>query len=185
MGRVLPQTFTGEEVELLRAAPNLDCASGLRDRCVIDLMLRGGLRVSEVCQLDLRDVDWDAAEIKLRPEITKNGRGGKVYLDAATLALLRRWKAARLPYGAGRPHLFVYVRTAQRGQPLNRRAVYSMIRRRAQKVGIEGRASPTCSGTRTRANCLTKGSRSTPSRNRCATATSGPRRSTSSSRMPT
>lgn len=143
MPRTLPKTFTGEEVELLRGAPNLDCATGLRDRCVIELMLRCGLRVSEVCGLRLDDVDWRAGKIRLRKEITKGGRDGRpAVLDAKTLALLERWKYARRPYGARRPHLFVYVRQAQRGQPLTRRAVYVMIRRRAAKVGIERRVGP-------------------------------------------
>ncbi len=135
--RRLPKTLTAAEASALMAMPNLACPTGLRDRCVLELMHRAGLRVTETCELHLRDVDWTAGEIRLRPEITKGAREAVVYLDDGTLALLERWKIARRPYGAGRPHLFVCVRGAQRGHPLTRRAVYRMVRRRALKAGID------------------------------------------------
>jgi integrase/recombinase XerD len=135
--RRLPKTLTAEEAHALLAVPNLAVPTGLRDRCVLELMHRCGLRVTETCELHLRDVDWRAGEVRLRPEITKGQREAVVYLDPATLALLERWKVTRRPFGAGKPHLFVCVRGAQRGEPLNRRAVYKMVRRRAAKAGID------------------------------------------------
>ncbi len=135
--RELPKTLSAPEAAALMAMPNLDCATGLRDRCMLELMHRCGLRVTETCELHLRDVDWSAGEIRLRAEITKGHREAVVYLDSPTLALLGRWKAARRSYGAGKPWLFVCVRTGERGEPLSRRAVYKMVRRRAEKAGID------------------------------------------------
>lgn len=136
-GRKLPKALTTEEKQLLRSAPNLSVPTGLRDRCIIELMLTCGLRVTETCLLNLRDVDWREGEIRLRPEITKGGVEAVAYLDAPTLALLERWKDVRRHYGAGKPHLFVAVRSAVRGQPLNRRIVHGMVARRSAKAGIE------------------------------------------------
>ncbi|MHB1950189.1 MAG: tyrosine-type recombinase/integrase [Acidiferrobacteraceae bacterium] len=136
-GRTLPKTLTGDELERLLAAPNLDAPTGLRDRCVLELMCRCGLRVSEVCGLHLRDVDWREGEIRLRAEITKGGKEATAYLDDGTLALLERWKSVRRAYGAGRPHLFVCVRSDHRGEPLDRRRVWEMVRRRAERAGID------------------------------------------------
>jgi integrase/recombinase XerD len=135
--RKLPKTLSCDEAQRLMAMPNLATPTGLRDRCVLELMHRCGLRVSEACGLALRDVDWSAGEIRIRPEVAKGGREAVVYLDAPALALLERWKIARRPYGAGHPHLFVCVRGDQRGDPLTRRGVYKMMRRRALKAGIE------------------------------------------------
>ena len=135
--RNLPKTFTDDELTALLAQANLNVPTGLRDRCMLELMCRCGLRVSECCGLHLRDVDWREGEIRLRAEITKGGKEAVVYLDAPTLALLERWKQARRPFGAGRPHLFVCVRSGQRGEPLDRRRVYEMVRRRAEKAGID------------------------------------------------
>lgn len=137
MPRHLPQTLNADELDRLLAMPNLDVPTGLRDRCMMELMVRCGLRVSEVCGLHLRDIDWKEAEIRLRPEITKGAKEAVVYLDPATLALLERWKPVRRRYAAGKPHLFVCIRQAQRGEPLDRRRVWEMMQRRAEKAGIE------------------------------------------------
>lgn len=135
-GRQLPKTLTAEEQQQLRDAPNLSVPTGLRDRCVIELMLRCGLRVSEVCGLHLRDVDWRAGEVRIRQEVAKGGREAVVYLDGPTQQLLERWKDARRSFGAGRPHLFVAIRSNAKGEPLTRRAVHKMVSRRAEKAGI-------------------------------------------------
>lgn len=134
MPRILPKTVTRDELEQLLDAPNLDCPTGLRDRCVLELMGCCGLRVSEVCGLHLRDVDWREGEIRLRPEVAKGGREAVVYLPPSSQALLERWKSVRRPFGANRPHLFVCVRTSERGEPLKRRRVYEMVRRRSRKT---------------------------------------------------
>jgi integrase/recombinase XerD len=140
--RALPKTLTGEEVERLMAAPNVTCPTGLRDLAMMQLMYRSGLRVSETCGLHLRDIDWRAGEIRLRAEITKGNREAVVYPDDATLDLLDRWKAMRRPYAAGKPHLFVVVKRPTCGEPLDRRKVYEMVRRRGEKAGIEQRVTP-------------------------------------------
>lgn len=125
------------ELEQLLAMPNLDTPTGLRDRCMMELMVRAGLRVSEVCGLHLRDIDWREGEIRLRAEITKGSKEAVVYIDESTLELLGRWKAVRRAYAAGKPHLFVCVRAAQRGEPLDRRRVWAMVDRRSRKAAIE------------------------------------------------
>lgn len=117
--------------------PNLAVPTGLRDRCILELMARCGLRVSECCGVYLRDVDWREGKIRLRAEVAKGGREAVVYLDEPTQALLARWKDARRPFGAGHPHLFVAIRSATRGAALTRRALHKMVARRAEKAGIE------------------------------------------------
>lgn len=137
MGRGLPKIILSDELEQLLAMPNLDAPTGLRDRCVLELMVRCGLRVSEVCGLHLRDVDWREGEIRLRPEVTKGSKEAVAYLDGPTLALLERWKPIRRHYAAGKPHLFVCIRQAQRGEQLDRRRVWEMVTRRSAKAAIE------------------------------------------------
>jgi len=136
--RKLPKTLTADESAALLAAPNLDAPTGLRDRVMMELMLRCGLRVSEACGLHLRDVDWSEGTIRLRPDVAKGGREAVVYLDRETRAWLERWKAERRRHAAGKPHLFVRVRSGpDQGGPLNRRGVYRMMLRRARKAGIK------------------------------------------------
>lgn len=136
MGRSLPKTLPSAELEQLLAMPNLDVPTGLRDRCIMELMVRCGLRVDEVCQLHVRDVDWREGEIRLRAETTKGSKEAVVYMDGPTLALLERWKSVRRPFAAGKPHLFVCIRQGERGRPVDRRRVWEMVSRRARKAGI-------------------------------------------------
>jgi integrase/recombinase XerD len=125
------------DLEQLLAMPNLDTPTGLRDRCMMELMVRAGLRVSEICGLYVRDVDWREGEIRLRSEITKGSKEAVVYVDGQTLGLLERWKEVRRHYALRKPHLFVCVRRAQRGEPLDRRRVWAMIDRRSCRAAIE------------------------------------------------
>lgn len=134
-GRRLAKTITKDEAQRLLARPNLDAPTGLRDRCMMELMYRAGLRVGEVCGLQLRDVDWDEGIIRF------SGKGDKertAYLDAPTLEILKRWKGVRRKYAARQPHLF----TTLRGGPVNRKDVWEMVVRRAERAGIERHVTP-------------------------------------------
>src|SRR5689334_19336695 len=109
-GRQLPKTLTADEIQALMARPNVNAPTGLRNRAILALLHRCGLRASEACGLHLRDVDWREASIRIRPEVAKGGREAVVYLEPATLALLERWKTVRRQYAAGRPHLFTTLK---------------------------------------------------------------------------
>jgi integrase/recombinase XerD len=130
--RELPKTLRREEVDALMAMPNLDAPTGLRDRCMLTLMHRAGLRVSEVCKLHLRDIHWRDHELHIRTDVGKGGKEAMLPLDDDTLAWLERWKSVRRRYAAGSPWLFVTLR----GGPVDRRCVWEMLDRRARKAGI-------------------------------------------------
>src|SRR4051794_7612871 len=98
----LPKVLNADEVDRLMAVPNLDAPTGLRNRCLLGVWHRAGLRVSESCGLYLRDVDWREGEIHIRPEIAKGEKEALLYLDEPTLQLLERWKAVRRKYAAGK-----------------------------------------------------------------------------------
>lgn len=131
--KTLPKTLTGDEISLLMARPNLDCPTGLRNRCMLELMHRSGLRVSECCGVHLRDVDWRAGELRIRPEVAKGGREAVLPLEASTVELLERWKAVRRSHAHGAPFLFVTLR----GGRLNRHYVWEMTARYARRGGID------------------------------------------------
>lgn len=132
-GRKLPKTLTEEQLDALLARPNLGCPTGLRNRVILQVLWRCGLRASEACGLHLRDVDWKAGEIRIRPEVAKGGREAIVYLDPPTQEWLERWKLERRKYAAGQPWLFCTLK----GGPLDRRYIWEMVSRYARKGGIE------------------------------------------------
>lgn len=137
-GRTLPKTLSAEEVAALMARPNLNAPTGLRNRCILALMHRAGLRVSETCGLHLRDVRWAEGRIVLRAEVAKGGREATVYLDESTQSLLEAWKNVRRQYAAGKPHLF----TTLKGGPVSRHYVWEMTARYGRRAGIERPVHP-------------------------------------------
>ena len=53
----LPKTLTKEEILKFLSQPNKKAPTGLRNRCIMQLMYRAGLRESEVINLGPRDIE--------------------------------------------------------------------------------------------------------------------------------
>lgn len=68
----LPETLTIEEVNALLKQPNRKCPTGLRNYAIMLVMYRAGLRVSEVVDLQVRDIDWQQGDLKV-----VDGKGGE------------------------------------------------------------------------------------------------------------
>lgn len=136
--RTLPKTMTREDAQALLRIPNMSAPTGLRNRCVLELMYRCGLRVSEVCGLHLRDWRPNDGQVHVREEVAKGGREAVVYLDPPTEQLLERWKVVRRQHASGKPHLF----TTLSGGPISRHYVWQMMQRYARRAGIEQHVHP-------------------------------------------
>lgn len=78
----LPTVFTREEV---RSA--ISAAAGARDAAIVSVAYGSGLRVSEVCELRIRDIDSDS--MRLRVEDGKGMKERLTLLSESTLGLLR------------------------------------------------------------------------------------------------
>jgi integrase/recombinase XerD len=68
----LPRAVDGDVVARLLASCDVGTAVGCRDRAIIVLLARLGLRVHEVAGLGLDDLDWRAGEL------TIHGKGGRL-----------------------------------------------------------------------------------------------------------
>jgi integrase/recombinase XerD len=73
-GRSLPPTMRPDEVDTLIAVCDRATMRGLRDRAVLVLMARLGLRAGEVAALELDDIDWRAGEIVVRGKARRRDR---------------------------------------------------------------------------------------------------------------
>ena len=60
----LPQILTGREIELLLSQPVCVDAKGFRDKAMLEVMYATGIRVSELIDLDVDDVNLDLGIIK-------------------------------------------------------------------------------------------------------------------------
>lgn len=129
----LPRFLTQEEVERLIESPEADSAEGVRDRAMIELLYATGLRVSELVTLEMANVEIDAGILSCSGKGSKQRR---VPLGRSAISCLQRYAAARrlLLGGAESKRLFV----GAGGRALTRQFVWSMLKRYAEKAGLQG-----------------------------------------------
>ncbi|MYZ36005.1 tyrosine-type recombinase/integrase [Streptomyces sp. SID4917] len=68
----LPRGLELQQVSALLSAPDTETSAGRRDRAVLTVLARLGLRGAEAAALQLSDIDWHAGEIAVR------GKGSRV-----------------------------------------------------------------------------------------------------------
>ncbi len=133
-----PEVLTSEEVRRLLEQCSRRAPTGIRNRALITLLYRSGLRISEVLALRPADVDIAAHSVRLLD--TKSGdtqtRGFHPSADDA----LMRWLDARkaLEIGNHGRKLFCTLD----GGPLDDDYVRVVMKRLAAKAGIEKRVHP-------------------------------------------
>ena len=133
--RSLPKTLSRDEARRLLMAPNVRAPTGLRNRCILELMYRAGLRVGEVCALRPRDVD--VAGGVARVWAGKSGDRTAYFDPEPVRPFLEDWKRVRrrLPKSE---HLFCTLD----GGPVSVRYVEQMFQRMRRRAGIEARCTP-------------------------------------------
>ena len=131
-----PEVLSTAEVEALIAGCSHTAPTGIRNRALIWLLYRSGLRVSEA--LDLRPADADLARHALR---VLHGKGDKAttrgFHPAATDALAR-WLDTRKSLGIRGAPLFCTLK----GGPVSDRYVRNLLHRLATQAGIDKRVHP-------------------------------------------
>jgi integrase/recombinase XerD len=73
-GTRLPQTMNAADVDAVLGSCDRSTVSGRRDRAILVLLARLGLRSGEVAALRLGDVDWRAGEITVRGKARRTDR---------------------------------------------------------------------------------------------------------------
>ena len=142
LSSTLPKVLTEAEMESLLQAPNTATPLGKRDRAMLELLYGSGLRVSELCRLDVGDIDYSLGFVQVL------GKGGKqrlvpvgsvclealgTYLESARPVLERATSLSM------RRPLFL----SRAGKRYGVRSVHRMLLAYLLAVGIDpSRASP-------------------------------------------
>jgi len=129
-----PEVLTEPEAIALIKACSTRAPTGVRNRALIAVLWRSGLRISEALQLELRDVDLQAGSLRVR-----HGKGDKsrtVGVDEQTAALLARWidRRRKLSPGARAP---VFCTLA--GGRIDPSYVRHLLPRLAARAGLDRR----------------------------------------------
>ncbi|MDW7729652.1 MAG: site-specific integrase [Bacillota bacterium] len=123
----IPEPLNNYEQLALLKQPNPRAPTGLRNLCIISLMLKTGMRVSEIINLQVNDIDWDKCKIHIRESGAARKR--TLWLDRAEIMLLKSWQSINPAKG---PIFF----TTLDGSMLKDRYIREMVKRLARKAGI-------------------------------------------------
>lgn len=125
------------EARALIRASSGRAATGVRNRALVAVMYRSGLRPGEVLALRVDQVDTAGGTISVPPR--KGGRGRVTGIDGPTRELVDAWLRRRAERGIGddRP-LFCTLA----GEPLKAAYVRELLPRLARKAGINKRVHP-------------------------------------------
>jgi site-specific recombinase XerD len=137
------EVLTPAEIHRLIAACPRRGPSGLRNRALIVVLWRAGLRITEALELQPKDVDLDALTITIL-----HGKGDKrrvVGIDPQAGAVITVWLQERAKLGVGpRAPLFCTIARSYngRGNPIRSAYVRECLKNLARRAGIEKRVHP-------------------------------------------
>ena len=130
--RRLPRTLSPAEAQrLIEAAPGTTPRS-LRDRALVELLYGAGLRVSEAVGLGKTDIDLEQRLVRC---VGKGNKERVVPVGRHATDALRRYLAHGRPF-LDRRHRAELFLNAQ-GGPLTRAGAFLILRRLAERAGLE------------------------------------------------
>jgi integrase/recombinase XerD len=138
----LPTYLRKEDIERLLSAPNAATPVGLRDRAMLEVLYSTGLRVSELLNLRLSDIDIRMGCVRC---IGKGDKERLVPIGRKAIAAVEAYLAGARPKflrsGAPPPHHQVLFLT-RAGRRLSRITVWKTLHDYGVKLGLRGRLTP-------------------------------------------
>jgi integrase/recombinase XerD len=136
--RQLPKFLSLQQVDALLSSPDESKAAGLRDRAMLEFLYATGVRVTELCMLELAGLNLDLGIVRV------TGKGRKERLipigKSAVAALSRYLTSGRPVILKGRSSPFVFV--TARGTCMTRQAFWKILKTYGRQQGIWQRLTP-------------------------------------------
>ena len=132
----LPKTMDVDEVSQLLEFKRNDWL-GLRDRAMLELLYSSGLRISELCSMDIYDLDMGDASLRV------TGKGGKTRelpVGKQALNAIRHWLKVRAEHSSLESGQAMFI--TKRGTRISPRSVQQQLRRYGIDQGINKPLSP-------------------------------------------
>lgn len=101
-----------------------------RDKALITLLAKTGIRRGELLSIEVDDIDWVENSITLKPKAKRSNR--IVFFDDETARILKRWIRLRELREPESKALFI----GETGTRLNRNGAYNIVTKHAQRVGL-------------------------------------------------
>ena len=138
--RKLPVVLDPGEIKAIKEAPNARYKSGIRDKAIINLVLNTGLRVDEVINLKLENIDLKN-KVVILDHAKKDSFGNVVFNSDEVVKLIRNWLSVR----PKSEWLFCTITKKKEiagkgitrpGSKLSRHNLTNMVKKRAKRAGI-------------------------------------------------
>lgn len=134
--RPLPIVMSREDVERLLSLPKMDNKTGVRNRCMLELLYASGIRVSELCSLKLADLDMQRGVVNV---FGKRSRERLAPMHAMAIKLLADYIESWRP--EFKPHcLNLFINPS--GKPLSRQYVWKMVKKYCLEANLSAAISP-------------------------------------------
>lgn len=134
-GRTLPDLLTTEEIDRIINIIDNSTPKGLRDQAILEMLYSCGLRVSEVCDLQIGDLFFGEGYIRV------TGKGDKqrmVPVNSIARDRVQLYLETRNQHKGSKDTLFLN----NRGTKLTRVMIFTIIRQAAARAGINKKISP-------------------------------------------
>ena len=129
----IPKAISSEHAQCAIDSCDLSTGVGLRDRAVLLLLARLGLRAHEIIALQLEDCDWDSGHLRVR---SKGGRGQVLPMPADVGAAIAAYLKDGRPTSKDR-HLFLRSTAPIRGLMHGSDAVGTIVRYALQRAQVD------------------------------------------------
>jgi integrase/recombinase XerD len=140
LGRYIPEVLTYEEIQALLATIDLSTDHGLRNRAMLEILYASGLRVSELIQLPLSNIQWQMGFLRI---IGKGNKERLVPIGEEALKHLRFYlEGVRRHASNIKPDARHLVFLNRRGGGLSRVMVFNIVKACAKAAGITKKVSP-------------------------------------------
>jgi integrase/recombinase XerC len=130
-GRTLPAVLRQDEasalLDLAAVAADDESPTGVRDVAVLEVLYASGIRVSELCGLDIDDVDWSRRVLRV---LGKGDKERMVPIGGPAVQALERWLGAAraaLASPTSGPALFLGARGRRIDPRTVRRLVHELL----------------------------------------------------------
>lgn len=133
----LPQILTGAEVERLLDQPDCKDSKGYRDKAMLELLYATGIRVSELIELEKKDINLDAGVIRCESK----GKERFIPMYPVAIRALNDYFTHARPQMIADPNetvVFVNVN----GEKMSRQGFWKIIKHYQEKANIEKDITP-------------------------------------------
>jgi integrase/recombinase XerD len=138
IGRKLPRSLSEADVEALLAAPMATTVLGLRDRTMLEVLYATGLRVSELINITLGQVNLRQGVVRV---VGKGSKERLVPFGEVAQSWVERYLVDARP-DIVRGHITEAMFPTKRGGPMTRQMFWYAIKKYARHAEISGELSP-------------------------------------------